>query len=417
MKRRSIIWFRSDLRLHDNEALSEALSVSDEVIPLFIFDSRVFSGKTSFGFPKTGPNRASFILDAVRALRNAIKERGGDLIVRVGLPEEIVYEMALKYKTNGVFCNRERTSEEVYVQDEIERRLWSIGREMRYQRGKMLLHTQDLPFPVTHTPDSFAVFKKETANLVMIRSTFPVPEEINTIADVDLGEIPSLEELGCGAESQVGFEYKGGEDEALKIASYVSTQSVGNELIVAPYVSPWLSHGCLSPKYLYHMVEGDGGSGFLDPNHPIINGLLMRDHLRLLGKKYKKDIFNRVGPRGQLNETLSGGIVEAQPWIQAETGVPIIDACMSKLSKTGFISYEARQLAASFLIGEMKVDWLIGAQFFESCLVDYDPCSNYCNWNQLAGVSAEHHKFRQVNLESQHKRLDPDGTFVDKWLA
>ena len=53
-QKRAIVWFRNDLRLHDNEALQEALSNAEEVLPVYVFDERVFNGKTTFGFPKMG---------------------------------------------------------------------------------------------------------------------------------------------------------------------------------------------------------------------------------------------------------------------------------------------------------------------------------------------------------------------------
>ena len=58
---RAIVWFRNDLRLHDNEALTEALKHADEIIPVYVFDERIFGGKTRYGFPKTGVFRANFV--------------------------------------------------------------------------------------------------------------------------------------------------------------------------------------------------------------------------------------------------------------------------------------------------------------------------------------------------------------------
>ena len=84
MKRRAIVWFRQDLRLHDNEALSTALRMADEVVPIYIFDDRVFLGETRFGFPKTGKYRARFTLESVSDLRENIQKIGGNLLVRSG---------------------------------------------------------------------------------------------------------------------------------------------------------------------------------------------------------------------------------------------------------------------------------------------------------------------------------------------
>ena len=136
--RRAILWFRNDLRVHDNESLYEAVKAADE-----------------------------FLIESVAALKDKLKTKYGvELLIRTGLPELIIPELAGKIKSIWVFCNRERTTEEVLVQDQVEKSLWTIGQEMRFSRGKMLFYTADLPFPVTHTPDAFSLFRKEVQALV-----------------------------------------------------------------------------------------------------------------------------------------------------------------------------------------------------------------------------------------------------------
>ena len=176
--RRAIVWFRQDLRLHDNEALLDALKSADEVIPVYVFDPRIFKGKTKYGFPKTGSFRAKFILESVIDLRASLQAIGSDLWVRIGKPEEVIFELARSVKSSWVFCNRERTQEEVLVQDALEKNLWTIGQEIWYSRGKMLLYTADLPFPVPHTPDVFTQFRKEVEKIVPVRDPLPAPDRL-----------------------------------------------------------------------------------------------------------------------------------------------------------------------------------------------------------------------------------------------
>ena len=168
--KRVIVWFRNDLRVHDNEALHDALSSGGKVYPVYVFDTRVFKGSTSYGLPKTGKFRARFILEAVSELKESLQSLGCDLIIRSGHPEDEVFALAKELKTSWVFCNRERTDEELKVQDALERHLWEIGQEVRYSRGKMLYYTSDLPFPITHTPESFTQFRKEVEKIVKVRA-------------------------------------------------------------------------------------------------------------------------------------------------------------------------------------------------------------------------------------------------------
>jgi deoxyribodipyrimidine photo-lyase len=43
------------------------------------------------------------------------------------------------------------------------------------------------------------------------------------------------------------------------------------------------------------------------------------------------------------------------------------------------------QIVCSFLVRDLGLDWRMGAEWFETCLLDYDPCSNYGNWTYGAG--------------------------------
>ena len=93
---RILYWFRNDLRLHDNEGFLKATQKADEVIPVFIFDPRVFE-KTSLGFRKIGAYRTDFIRESVADLRNSLQKKGGDLLVRIGEPERVLAEMAQQF--------------------------------------------------------------------------------------------------------------------------------------------------------------------------------------------------------------------------------------------------------------------------------------------------------------------------------
>lgn len=63
-----LVWFRSDLRVHDNPALTHALEEAGTVVPVYCFDPRQF-GKTSFGFEKTGTWRVVVLWCAAGSYR------------------------------------------------------------------------------------------------------------------------------------------------------------------------------------------------------------------------------------------------------------------------------------------------------------------------------------------------------------
>jgi deoxyribodipyrimidine photo-lyase len=98
------------------------------------------------------------------------------------------------------------------------------------------------------------------------------------------------------------------------------------------------------------------------------------------------------------------------------TGVAFIDANMIELAQTGFMSNRGRQNVASYFVHTLKLPWLAGASYFEEMLIDYDVCSNYGNWAYLAGVGNDPRQ-RVFNIEKQAKDYDPNGEYVNYWLA
>ncbi len=431
MVSKAIVWFRSDLRLHDNEAILQASKLFDSLIFVYVFDERVFEGKTKFGFRKTDKFRAQFIIDSVADLRRNLKKKGSELIVRYGKPEEILFEICQKTKSSRIFCNRERTFEEVKVQDALESKLWSIGREIQFTRGKMLYYTSDLPFPISQAPDTFIHFKKEVEKIIKIRVPL-VSEEIDfkyLPIDMEIGSIPTLQDLGFSTE-ECNFQkvQEGGETFALNQLKYFLWDSDGIsnykntkcEMVGRNYsskLSAYLSQGCISPKKIANEVfKYENSRKKNDSTKGLITELLWRDFFRLLAKKHGSNFFNFNGILNDSKVISSNNLNLFEKWANGLTGIPFIDANMRELNSTGFMSNTGRQVVANFLVNELKLNWLLGAEYFESKLIDYDPCSNYGNWNYAAGLGNNTKYEKSINVLNQAKKYDPNGDYVRKWI-
>lgn len=426
----AIVWFRQDLRVHDNEALWEASQAAERVIPVYIFDERVFNSKTSYGFNKTDVFRTQFIIESIHNLRKSFQKRGTDLIVRIGKAEEILSELCNHYNSSWIYCNRERTQEEVDIQNALEKKLWQRGKELRYTRGKMLYYTADLPFPITHTPDVFTNFRKEVEKIIKVRDPLP-SESLNFFPlslDTDFGDIPTIEDFGLKFRNNQKRKFKGGENEGLARLRYYLWESdlikqykeSRNGLLGKDYsskFSPYLSQGCLSPKTIYSEIKNyEEERGANESTYWLTFELLWRDFFRLMGKKHGNKIFHLDGITENASPSWEEDMDKFNNWKNGKTGIPFIDANMKEIASTGFMSNRGRQNTASFLINDLKVNWLIGAEYFESVLVDYDPCSNYGNWTYIAGVGNDPRKDRYFNILSQSKRYDPEGTYIKKWI-
>ncbi|PSR12268.1 MAG: cryptochrome DASH [Bacteroidetes bacterium] len=431
--RRAIVWFRQDLRVHDNEALTQALKVADEILPVFIFDERVYKGRTRwFDFPKAGKYRTQFVIEAVEDLRRNLRKLGNELVIRVGKPEEIIFELARENRTSWVFCNRERTEEELFVQDELEKKLWEVGQEIRYTRGKMLYYTADLPFPISHTPDVFTQYRKEVERIVPVREPLAVPVHVPAFStDIIPGILPELTDFGHDPiipDSRRVLAFKGGESAALERLRYYLWDSdlirdykeTRNGMIGGDYsskFSPWLALGCLSPKMVYaELTRYEAERGANKSTYWLFFELLWRDFFRMMAKKYEKKIFLKGGTKAEERTDLRDNWELFSRWLEGETGVPFIDANMRELNLTGFMSNRGRQNVASFLVNDLNVNWQMGAEYFESLLIDYDVTSNWGNWNYVAGVGSDPRENRYFNIIKQARNYDPKGEYVKLWL-
>lgn len=432
MKSKAIVWFRQDLRLHDNEALSDAVKQADEVIPVYIIDPRVLVDKTPIGYPKTGVFRLKFILESLTDLKQNLQSRGADLIVRTGYPEIELFNLAKELEASCICCNRERTSEEVAVQDQLEKQLWTIGRELRYSRGKMLLHTQDLPFPVTHTPETFTQYRFQVERIVQVRAPIQTPERIAWVdPGIDLGTVPTMEELGVippRYDNRSVFPFVGGETAGLNrltayfqdVEQFHSFKDSRKNLVTlgeSSKFSPWLAQGCLSPKQIYAAIlDTEHICGVSESTACLFFELLERDYFRLIGKKYGNALFQLNGLTTNAHPSNRWDMAVFERWASARTGVPLVDAAMCELNVTGYLSNRGRLITASYFVHELLLDWRMGASYFETQLIDYDPCSNYGNWLNLAGLGPDQKGGRVLNLDAQAMKYDPTGQYVRQWL-
>ncbi len=431
--KRIIVWFRQDLRLHDNEALSHAIERGIEVIPVYVFDERHFQGTTSFGFRKTGKFRAQFLIESVQDLRNSFQKLGLNLLVRFGKPEEEVFKLCTELQANWVYCNMERTHEEAQVQNALEHKLWGIGVEIQFHRGKMLYYTQDLPFPIPQAPDVFTTFRKEVEKYIPIREPLAAPTRMNPWScKPEPGEMPDLQSLGyeiVESDTRAAIHFEGGETAGLArlhhylwgsnaIAQYKETR---NGLLGADYsskFSAWLAQGCLSPKQIYHeLCAYEQQVTKNESTYWMFFELLWRDFFRIMGKKYGNKIFFKTGLNGQADPAWTNDRRRFDTWAQGQTGVPFVDANMQELNATGFMSNRGRQIVASYLVKDLHVNWLMGAEYFESLLIDYDVCSNYGNWLYVAGVGNDPREDRYFNPQTQAQRYDANGEYVKHWLG
>ena len=424
-----VVWFKTDLRLHDNETLIKAIAQGDSIIPVYCFDEAHFS-KSEFGFQKTGSFRAQFLLESLTDLDNNLRKLGSGLVVMKGKPEVEILKIVSQFKASKVVAKREVAFEERQTESKVQEALFKVKCEFQTFSTSTLYHAEDLPFSIKDIPDVFTNFRKKTEKDAVIRSSFESPNTIKSPLIAAL-KLPTLEELGLlhqKIDSRSAIDFKGGESKAIErlnhyffeskcISNYKETR---NGLMGSDYsskFSAWLALGCISPRFIYQELKSyEEVFGSNDSTYWLVFELLWRDYFRFMMKKHQSNFFKQSGIKNNKIKLFSDNVQKLQDWVEGSTGADFVDANMIELKLTGFMSNRGRQNVASYLCNDLKLDWRLGAAYFEQQLIDYDVCSNWGNWAYLAAVGNDPRDNRYFNIEKQAAVYDTKRKFRDLWL-
>lgn len=425
-----LVWFKTDLRIQDNETLIKAIAQSEKIIPIYCFDEAHFE-TTPYGFKKTGSFRAQFLLESLQDLDAQLRTLGSGLRIVIGKPEVEIPKLVQEYKVQKVFAKREVAFEEIQTEKKVRNELFKLRCELETFSTSTLYHAEDLPFSIKDIPDVFTNFRKKTEKDSEIRQPFVAPTKINSPEILTL-ELPTLEALGLTKttiDSRAVLQFKGGESEAMQRLNYYffETQCLStyketrNGMVGADYsskFSPWLALGCISPRFIYAEIKKyENQFGANDSTYWLVFELLWRDFFRFMFKKYQTKFFLYEGINTEKVNSKSLNEKLLSQWRNGATPSDFINANMLELQQTGFMSNRGRQNVASYFCNELNMDWRFGAAYFEEQLIDYDVCSNWGNWAYLAGVGNDPRGHRYFNIEKQANDYDKKKSFRKLWIT
>jgi len=433
-----ICLFRNDLRIHDNEALLWAHRNGDYIIPLYCFDPGHFKGTWHFNFPKTGSHRTKFLIESVKNLKKNLMTHNSDLVVELSKPLDCIERLTklcneISSPVVNIVFQKEVTFEEINVENDIKEYCKGNGINVQEVWGSTMYHEKDLPFKSRAAiPDTYTQFRKEVESRSKVRPVLAMPEYLKPLPPgLPVGSIPESQALGLQQEYQIdnrsAFPFSGGETSALaRVNQYLwGTHSVAkyketrNGLVGSNYstkFSPWLALGCVSPRMIFSQIKKYEKEEVANQStYWVLFELIWRDYFKFVCQKYGDRVFY---VSGILNKHLpwSQDMDKFRAWAEGRTGVPFVDANMRELKQTGWMSNRGRQNVASFLVKDLGLDWRLGAEWFESQLLDHDVCSNYGNWNYAAGVGNDPRENRKFNMIKQGMDYDGDGEFVRLWV-
>jgi len=436
--RNALMWFRRDLRAHDNTALREALARSEAVHCVFVFDRAILDP-----LPRAD-RRVEFIHQSVVALDASLRALAGHehagLMVLHGTADDEVPRLAAALKVDAVFANHDDEPPARARDDRVLQALSVSGiawhsfkdhvlherREVLTQGGKpysvftpyknaWLRHAQTQAWAAASGPDKAAVppYARLAARPPSHRR--PVP----TLAQLGF-EPTSLTQLGiCGgsAEGQRLFD-----DFLTRIDQYDRTRDF--PAVKGPsYLSVHLRFGTVSVRDLAREAMSRSARGSSGAT-TWLNELIWRDfYAQILSNfshvvdaqghshSFRPEYDRIVWEQGAQARALF------QAWCDGRTGYPIVDAAMRQINQTGYMHNRLRMVVASFLTKDLGIDWRWGERYFAEKLNDFDLSANNGGWQwaSSSGCDAQPY-FRIFNPASQSERFDPQGKFIRRYV-
>jgi deoxyribodipyrimidine photo-lyase len=398
MTSRSILWFRRDLRIGDNPALNAAIEAGDEIVPVFILDSK----STFFG----GSKRLAYLSQSLKELDKSL---GNKLQIFTGDQTSVLNELKKKYNAVSVHISAEYEPTGAAADAKIEAagiELTRTGSPYAVAPGRVRKPSDDTPYKV-YTPFYRAWL------LHGWRAPAPTPKVIPTVdadpANRDFpdwklpeGVTPILAGEAAALERFKIFQKNGlaKYDEARNFAGIDGTSKM----------SEHLTFGEIHPRTLLAPL------GESKAHEVYRKEIAWREfYADVLFHNQHTETDYYAPQFANMRYDKPGDQFKA--WCEGKTGYPFVDAAMRQLLKEGWMHNRTRMVVASFLVKDLHLEWQLGERYFREHLIDYDVASNAHGWQWTAGTGTDASPYYRVfNPIEQGKRFDEDGNYVRKYV-
>jgi deoxyribodipyrimidine photo-lyase len=418
-----IVWFRHDLRVADNPALSAAIAAKRAVIPIFIW------APDEEGDWAPGGASKWWLLGSLPELDRTLRKLGSRLILRLGSTQQVLNELIQKSGAGSVFWNRRYEPFAGERDKQIEASLRKAGIKVETFNGSLLHEPWIIekksggPFQV------FTAFWSHCRRLPDPEKPLPSPKSFTGPKSWPRSE--KLQTLGLAPipDWAAGLRetWQPGEAGAAKALNkflknafedYLTSRNLP-ALEGTSRLSPYLHFGEISPRQIWHGISRkcDGSARAKNwKNSQFVTELGWREFSHHLLHHFPHTDRGPIRP--QFERLRWHKNPEAlRAWQRGRTGYPIVDAGMRQLWTTGWMHNRVRMIAASFLVKDLLISWFEGAKWFWDTLVDADLAQNTLGWQWTAGCGADAAPFFRIfNPELQGEKFDPAGDYVRRWI-
>jgi deoxyribodipyrimidine photo-lyase len=428
-----IHWFRDDLRLTDNMALSTAAAEAHvrgvPLLPVYVQDPA--QAQATRWLPRRmGPHRQAWLAGSLQALDAQLQARGSRLLVLSGAPATALPALASTTQALTVHAEDCPAPEEAGQAELIAQAVQAWGCSLHLHGQSTLLPLDALPVVPADLPDVFSAFRLQVEQAgIQAREPCPSPHTLPPVPEQSLPWSPLAAAPTGTPDARSSFPFHqpafapGERSAQAHLArymarqlphSYKATRNGLSGLDFSSKFAPWLATGALSAAQIMAALRAfEADHGASDSSYWLWFELLWRDHFRLLHMKHGKALYRARG-LSQLPMP-SHNAPAFQRWCDGQTGEPLVDAGMREMAATGWLSNRMRQIVASYLIHDLACDWRAGAAWFEHCLIDFDVYSNQGNWLYVAGRGTDPRGGRRFNTDKQTREHDPDGAYRRLW--
>jgi deoxyribodipyrimidine photo-lyase len=417
-----LLWFRDDLRVNDNAAVSAALACdpSTQITAVFLSADDEW---TSFGY---GENRLYYTEQLLKSLAQELAQRGIQLQV-IRLSD---YKSQARWISD--YCQRDRVTD-IYFNQEYQ---WNermrdhhVAAELNHVNVHSFVDRVVLQPSSVLTGDNryysvFSPFKKRWLSIYqeINHAPYQLPEsrrpETTPLSWVSLSESPESDLTAFATNERQALADLDAFIET-KLARYDSSRNQPS-IQGTSRLSAALARGLLSPRQCIKAAEDVVRRpiwDFPDGAFSWINELIWRDFYHHLLVGFPRLSKNKAFRPETEALHWRNDATEIEAWKNGITGIPIVDAGMRELKATGWMHNRVRMIVAQFLTKNLLCDWRIGEAHFMRYLVDSDLGANNGGWQWSASTGTDAAPyFRVFNPVSQGETHDSQGDYICRYI-
>ncbi len=416
MQKTHVVWFKRDLRLHDNAAFSEAAKRGC-VLPLYIFEPDLWAQ------PDMSGRQYAFLIECLEELNADLTRFGKHLVVRVGHAPSILSDLHLETGFKSLWSHQETWNAWTYERDKevshfcathnikwMEPRQFGVIRNMPTRTGWAKQWDRQMATPQRTAPTNF--------------------QTVLTNSD----KIPSAKALGLTpdpcSQRQHGGRAAGLNDleSFLNVRGEYYQKQMSSPLTAyesCSRISPYLSFGTISMKEVYqtsqirirdlHQMPKTERGKWPSAMRAFVGRLHWHCHfIQKLEDQPDIEFQNMHRDYDGLRENnFNADFFHA--FCEGSTGYPIIDASMRALHSTGWLNFRMRAMLVSFASYHLWLHWRETSLFLARQFVDYEPGIHYCQHQMQSGVTGIN-STRIYSPTKQGLDQDPKGAFIKRWI-